>query len=57
MIMIIIIKITLDYNFTICRVLPLKSKSNFMTLEEQHNVRTYLAKLELGEDGVLTLIN
>lgn len=32
MIMTIIIKITSDYNFTIGRVLPLKSKSNFMML-------------------------
>lgn len=32
MIVTIIIKIPLDYNFTICRVLLLKRKSNFMML-------------------------
>lgn len=58
MIMTITVKITLDYNSTICRMLPLESKSNFMMLVGAARPQNIFGKAwESGENGIMTLIN
>lgn len=58
MIITIIIKIMLDYYFTICKVLQLKSKSNFMMLVRAELYQNIFGKTsEMGGNGVLIIMN